>query len=637
MLQNLHEKMMGWPAKIFFGIAVFALSFFGMDSYFFSNTDTWVAKVGKTEISQQDYQTRTNDLRQQMMQQQGDQFDASYFEKPEVKQQVLDGLIDQALLNKAIAELGMVVSDVQVRSEIAAIPAFQVDGKFDGDAYRSVLAGQRMSPAMFEQRVRSDLETQLLPNAIAASTPVTRADLDAFLALRLQTRDLRCVVLPRPALTDTNVTDAQVAAYYKAHPADFMKPEQVALQYLELDAADMKVDAQPDDDTLKARYEQEKQRFVQPEQRLVSHILVKVPDNATAAQQKAALAKAQKIDAEAKAPGADFAKLAEADSDDLGSRRQGGDLGWIEKGVTNAAFESALFAMHKGEVSAPVLSPEGYHILWLRDVRAGTAKPFAEVRADLLKETLDSERERKYSEVAGKLTNLVYQDPSSLEPMAKAMNLPLKSTGLFDRNGTGTGLTANKKVLKAAFSDAVLAQGNSSDPIDLGPNHIVIVHVAEHKPAAERPLAEVSDKIKQDLLAERVDSAAHKRAQALFAKVQKGDDLAKVAGSASADMQTLDGAGRMQPGVPPALLEAAFKTPHPAKDKPQFALVPLGAGSYALLAVDAVHPGKSDALTAQQLDSLRGQMQQANAMTATRAFIDVLRRGSKIEIAKDRL
>jgi peptidyl-prolyl cis-trans isomerase D len=293
--------------------------------------------------------------------------------------------------------------------------------------------------------------------------------------------------------------------------------------------------------------------------------------------------------------------------------------------------------MHKGEVSAPVLSPEGYHILWLRDVHAGTAKPFAEVRADLVKETLDSERERKYSEVAGKLTNLVYQDPSSLEPMAKAMNLPLKSTGLFDRNGTDKGLPANKKVVKAAFSESVLAQGNSSDPIELGPNHIVIVHVAEHKPAAERPLADVADQIKQELLAERVDAAAQKHAQALLADLEKGGDMPKVAGSANAAVQTVAGARRTQDGAPPALLEAAFKAAHPARGKPLFSLVPLEKGSYALLAVDAVHPGKSDVLTAQQLDSLRGQMQQANAATATHAFIDVLKRGSTIEIAKDRL
>ena len=636
MLQIMRDKMMGWPAKIFFGVAVFALSFFGMESYFTSRVDTWVAKVGKAEISQQAYQDRMNDLRQQMSQAQGDQFDASYFDKPEVKQQVLDSLINQQLLQKANTDLGLVVADAQVRAEIAGIPAFQVDGKFDADSYRAVLAGQRMSPAMFEQQVRSGLETQLLPGAIAASTPVTDADIDGFLALRLQTRDLRFAVLPRPALTDTQVSDDDIAAYYKSHAADFMTPERVSLHYVELDASDVKVDVQPDETTLKARYEQEKQRFVQPEQRLVSHILVKVPPNATPEQQKAALAEAQKIDAEARAPGADFAKLAEKDSDDLGSRRQGGDLGWIQKGVTNAAFENALFAMHKGDVSEPVLSPEGYHILWLRDVRAGTAKPFDEVRDELARETLDSERERKYSEVASKLTDLVYQDPSSLEPVAKALDLPLKTTPLFDRRG-GDGMLANPKLLKAAFSESVLAQGNSSDPIELGPNHIVIIHIAEHKPTTPRPLADVSADIRQSILAERVDAAARKHAQALFADLQKGHDLDKVAAAANVAVQPLAGAHRGQSGVSAELIDAAFKMPHPAKDKPQFTMVSLGSGSYALVALDAVHAGKSADLDKQQLASLRSQMQQAYALTATQEFLDVLRKDAKIEIAKDRM
>jgi peptidyl-prolyl cis-trans isomerase D len=636
MLQIMRDKMMGWPAKIFFGVAVFALSFFGMESYFTSRVDTWVAKVGKTEISQQAYQDRMNDLRQQMSQAQGDQFDASYFDKPEVKQQVLDSLINQQLLQKANTDLGLVVADTQVRAEIAGIPAFQVDGKFDADSYRAVLAGQRMSPAMFEQQVRSGLETQLLPGAIAASTPVTDADIDGFLALRLQTRDLRFAVLPRPALTDPEVSDDEVAAYYKSHAADFMTPEQVSLHYIELAASDVKTDVQPDEATLKARYEQEKQRFVQPEQRLVSHILIKVPANATPEQQKAALAEAQKVDAEARAPGADFAKLAEKDSDDLGSRRQGGDLGWIQKGVTNAAFENALFAMHKGEVSEPVLSPEGYHIIWLRDVRAGTAKPFDEVRDELAKEALDSERERKYSEVASKLTDLVYQDPSSLEPVAKALDLPLKTTALFDRRG-GDGMLANPKLLKAAFSESVLKQGNSSDPIELGPNHIVIIHIDEHKPTTARPLADVSADIRQSILAARVDAAAKKHAQALFADLQKSHDLDKVAAAANVGVQPLAGAHRGQSGVSADLIDAAFKMPHPAKDKPQFAMVPLDAGSYALVALDAVHPGKSADLDKQQLANLRSQMQQAYALTATQEFLDVLRKGAEIEIAKDRM
>ena len=280
MLQTLRDKIHGWPAIIIFGFLGVLMAGFGIETYSVSQTETWVAKVGKHEISQQTYQDRMNQLRQQATAEQGDKFDSSVFEKPETKQRVLDSLIDQYMLAQAADGLGMVVSSANVRHEIANIAAFQVDGRFDGDAYRAVLAGQRESPASFEQKVRSSLEIQMLPSAISDSSIVTDAEVDQFLRQRLQTRDLRYAIVPRPALTDTTISDAQIAAYYKSHIEQFTRPEQVSLAYIELNASDVKVDSTPDEATLMAKYEQEKSKFVQPEQREVSHILISVPTNA---------------------------------------------------------------------------------------------------------------------------------------------------------------------------------------------------------------------------------------------------------------------------------------------------------------------------------------------------------------------
>src|SRR5207302_2965386 len=169
-----------------------------------------------------------------------------------------------------------------------------------------------------------------------------------------------------------------VEAYYKAHGDEFMTPEKVSLDYVELDAAKLAVDSKVDDATLKQQYEEQKSHYLTPEQRLTSHILVKVDKNADAAAQKAALEKAQNIAKDAKA-GKDFATLAKSESDDAGSKAQGGDLDWLEKGVTDPAFESALFALKKGEISDPVKSEDGYHIIQLRDVRAEKVRAFAEV------------------------------------------------------------------------------------------------------------------------------------------------------------------------------------------------------------------------------------------------------------------
>ncbi|MGN6281413.1 SurA N-terminal domain-containing protein [Frateuria sp.] len=635
MLQSLRDKMHGWPSIVVLGVAVFAMSFFGIEGYFTSRTETFVAKVGKQEISQQDFQNRMNQLRQQASAQMGDQFDPSVYEQPETKERVLGAMVDQQLLLKANDELGLRVSDAAVRDAIAAIPSFQVNGQFDAATYKAVLAAQRKTPAMFEDEVRSSMAISLVPDALTASTIITEDEVDRFLKLRLQRRDVRYAMLPRPALTDSKVTDAQIQAYYKQHQAEFMAPEQVAIRYVEVSAAGLKADNPPTEDDLRKRYEDEKQRFVQPEQRLVSHILVDVPNNATPEQQKAALAKAQKIAAEATPE--NFAQLAAKDSADLGSRRQGGDLGWLEQGVTNKAFDDALFALQKGQISKPVLSDEGYHVIWLRDVRSGQAKPFEEVRGQLEQEAVAAERERKYNEVAGKLADKTYQNPTSLEPAAQALDLPVQSTGLFTREGDKSGIAADPKVAKAAFSDDVLVQGNNSNLIDLGNDHSVVIHVDKHVPAAVKPLAEVRDAIEKDILDERIAAAAKQRADGLLARLQKGEAMDVVAASAGAAVESVPEALRVQQGLPEQLRDEAFLLPHPKDGKPQFAAVALPEGAYALLAVDKVQDGDLSKVTPDQRKMLRQSMLAAYGNVATEGFIDQLKAKTEIKIAKERM
>ena len=640
MLQAIRNKMHGWPSVILLGICVLAMSLFGMESYFTSRNDTFVAKVGKHEISQNDFQNRVNQLRQQAADEQGDHFDSSVFEKPEVKQQILDAMVDQQLLLQANDDWGMRVSDQAVRDYIATIPAFQLNNQFDPTTYRTYLESQRKTPDSFESDIRSSLSGQLIPDAVNDTTIVTDATMDRFLSLISQRRDLRYFVLPRPKLADDQVTDAQIDAFYKAHQADYMNPEQVSVKYLEVNGADLKPDAAPSDDDLKKRYEDEKQRFVQPEQRLVSHILINVPANATPDQQKAALAKAEKIAAQA-TPG-NFASLAKQDSEDLGSKIQGGDLGWLQKGVTNAPFEAAMFALQKNQISKPVLSPDGYHIIFLRDLRSGETKPFNDVRDQLVKELSTGGKDRKYNEVAGKLSDNTYQNPSSLEPAAAALSIPIKTTVLFSRKGGSDALSSNPKFVAAAFGDDVLVQGNNSALVDLGNNHSVVLHIDKHVPAALRPLAEVKADVQKKILDERTVAAEKKQADEMIASLNKGDAMPSVAASVHATIKTVVEAVRSQAPqaqataatTPAPLLKQAFLMPHPAAGKSQFAAVDMQDGTFALLAVDKVQDGDLSKVPPEEHDALRQQMAQAYGAEATRELIEQLRAKTKIQINK---
>ncbi|HJP97211.1 MAG TPA: SurA N-terminal domain-containing protein [Rhodanobacteraceae bacterium] len=640
MLQAIRNMFKSWIVIAIFGVlVVVAFLFFGIEGYFSQSNATWVAKVDGHEISQQDFNTAFGNYRQQQMSTPGNTMDAADFEKPEVKDAVLKQVVNRQLLMNENDKLGIRVPDAQVREQIASYPVFQVDGKFDSNSYLAWLAQQGKSAEQFQDEIRSDLATRQVPEAIIGTAFSTRSEADAFLRLQLQQRDFSYVDLPPPAPTEQqgNVTDAEIADYYKSHQSVFMTPEQVSVNYIDLDAATMKVTPDLSDKALQARYEKEKSKFVSPPQWEVAHILIKLPPNASAADKQAALAKAQKVDALAKAPGADFAKLAEQYSDDLGSKRQGGDLGWLSKGDAGPEFQAALDKMKKGQISDPVLTSDGYHIIDLRDLREGHAKTFAQVRDQLASEAKKDARKDAYQDVGNKLTDLIYNDPTSLKPAAEKLGLTIETTPLFGRAGGKTGIAANPKVVKAAYSDLVLVQGNTSDPIDLGDNHMVVIHLARHVPAAPKPLAEVRDQVKQDILQQRVDASAKANADAAFAKLQGGTALDVLAKAAGQKVHQETGVVRNAQNVDADLLKAVFKLAHPAKGGDTNALVPMEKGHYALVTLTAVRPGDPSKVPDEAQQFLREQMARAYGNADIQEFIDLLRSHSKIEVAKQRL
>ncbi len=635
MLQALREKTSGLIAKIILGLIVIAFSFFGIESYFVSRIDDFVARVGDREISQQDFRTRFDEYRQQEMMRANGRLEPGYFEQPEVKRQLLDRLIDEQVLLVTNEKLGVVVPADRLREEILKIPAFQRDGRFDDAQYRTVLASQGMTPVSFQDRFARDIASGEIPREVAATAFVTEADVDAYLRLHGQLRDFTTLTLARPQAGDSNVADDEIGKYYAEHQQDFMNPEQVALEYVDLDAATLDVELTPDDSTLKDRYEKEKARFVSPEQRLASHVLVKVGGKGGPDDQKQALEKAQKIAAEARA-GKPFAELAKASSDDLGSKALGGDLGWVDKGLTDPAFEAALYALEKGTVSDPVLSAEGYHVIELRDIRPGETRSFEEVRADLVKEYTESEHERVYNQKSSRLIDLAYQDSTSLDAAARELGVSVQKTALFTRDG-GLGIAANPAVVRAAFSDAVLIQGNNSDSIELAPNHVAIVRIAEHKPATPRPLDEVRAQIRDRILGARIAKQAKERADGLFVRLQGGESLATLAGELKIEPRQERAIGRNAVNVDSTLLAAVFDVPRVGEGKVAHTLVALPGDEYALVALEKVVDADPAKAEAPAREAARMTLQQTLAYASVRDLIAALRAAMDIKIVEDRM
>ncbi|MGB0133897.1 peptidyl-prolyl cis-trans isomerase, partial [Dokdonella sp.] len=430
------------------------------------------------------------------------------------------------------------------------------------------------------------------------------------------------------------VTEEEITTYYEAHQQEYMNPELVALEYVEVDAQDMDVQLVADEATLKDRYEKEQSRFVSSEQRLASHILIKVEGDGGPDEQKKALEAAESLVTRINA-GEDFSELAKTESADLGSRALGGDLGWLDKGMTDPAFEEALYALEAGQVSDPVLSSEGYHVIEVREVRPGKTRSFEEVREELAAEYGESERERAYNDKSGRLIDLTYEDSTSLAPAAKELGIEVKKTALFSRAG-GEGLASNPEVVAAAFSDLVLVQGNNSDKVELGPNHLAIVRVSEHKPATPKPIEEVRSDVEQRVIAERISNLAQERADELFARLGKGESLTAIGEELALPVQEQKGVGRSAINVDQALVSSAFALPRPAEGKPEFSLVQLGADSFALLALDGVTDADPAAADQPTREAARNTIKQANADSAAREFVAALRAGMDVQVSEER-
>jgi peptidyl-prolyl cis-trans isomerase D len=648
MLQRIRDKSSGWIAFLILGAVIITMAFFGIDSYFSPRIETYAAKIegpakfvffGKQEreISQDEFRRRFEQARQQARDAQGEAFDSAAFESMDSKRSVLDAMVDDALLALVAERDGITVSEQEVAEQLKALPQFQVNGVYSPDQYRLTLAGQGTTHAQFMASVRADLARRTVPNQIASTAITSDAELEAFLKLSQQTRTLRLIDLPTPSLPADAPTEAELQAWYDENASLYRSEEQVAIEYVEVDGASLDVPTTADEATLRARYDELRARYVTEPQRVASHLLVAAPVDADPAADDAARERAAAYAAQARAPGADFAALAREHSEDLGSKADGGDLGVVDAGVFDPAFEQALFALEQaGQVTDPVRTPDGWHVIQLRELTPGSERPFEEVRAELEAEFLENEAERLFSELSGRLVERVYKDPTALAPSAESLDLPIQRTALFGRSGTGQGLSAIEAVRAAAFSDAQKTERQVSDAIEIGPNHIVVIHVVEHVPEAAIPFAEVKDRVLADLNADRLAKASQAQAEALLARAVQGealDDLATEVGRTVADVP--DVGRRAQ--LPQELLSEAFRASAPEEGKPSFGIAKVGADRHVLFEVTAVTPGDLTDLDDATRSLILGQFAQARGQAELQEYVKALRRTYTVKVAEDRL
>jgi peptidyl-prolyl cis-trans isomerase D len=597
MLQVIRDKAQGWIAWAIVILISIPFALWGIQSYLGIGSEPIAATVNGSDIPQRTLDNQYQRFRQQLRDQLGAAYRPEFFDDTRMRKEVLNRLIKEELLQQTSHSMGLRAGSAMIQSSILSMPTFHKDGRFDQQTYERALRLQGLTSPGFEDRVRKALVAEQLSQAVQAASFITQQEFDARQRLMKQTREFTYFVLPTSdfKLSD-ELSDDEIKAYYEANQSAFISPEKVKVEYLLLDAETAGGTIDVDEELLRGYYDKNQDEFGLPEQRKASHILIQVDANAEQAAEDEAKAKIDAL-AEKLRNGESFEELAKQNSQDPASAASGGDLGFFGKGVMDPAFETAVFALQEGEVSEPVRTSFGFHLIKLTGIKDGSVKPFDEVRAEVETAYRKHEGERRYFEMAEQLADLSYEDPDSLEPSATALKLNLQQSDWVTRE-KGTGVFANPKVRAAAFSEDVLQAHNNSELIEIDGTSSVVLRVLEHQESSVQPMNEVKDQITETLQQQKAEQQTQAEAEKRLADIVAGTLFSDVAGSyAVTGPLTVNRNDRQ---IPTGLSSALFRAEKPADAGSTPGIAQLGGGDVAVYLLTAVTEGKADDETNQQ-------------------------------------
>ncbi|MEL7935753.1 SurA N-terminal domain-containing protein [Pseudomonas delhiensis] len=585
MLQNIRDNSQGWIAKTIIGVIVVLMALTGFDAIIrATHHENVAAKVNGDDISIPELQQAQEMQRRQLQQRLGKDFDASTLDDKLLKDAALKGLIERKLLLQAAQNDKFSFTQQQVDQLILLTPEFQLDGKFNSDKFDQALRQNGYTRMQFRQMLEQEMLIGQLRAGIAGSGFVTDNELQAFARLEKQTRDFATLTFKADP-SKAKVEDADIKAYYDAHKAEFMSPDQVVIDYIELKKSSFFNQVVAKDEDLQAQYQKEIAGL--SEQRDAAHILIEVNAKQSDAQAKA---KIEEIKARL-AKGEDFAKLAKEQSNDIGSAGNGGDLGYAGRGVYDPAFEDALYGLKaKGDVSEPVRTQYGWHLVKLLGVQAPEVPSFASLKPKLEQDLKSQLVEQRFVDATKQLESSAYEASDLAQP-AQELGLKVETSKPFGREG-GEGVAANRQVIQAAFSTEVLEDGANSGAIELDPETVVVLRVKEHHKPQQQTLEEVTASIREVLQRKHAADAAKAQGEALLAGLRDGKTPLAQAQNGQT-WKVVEAASRGQEGVDPLLLQEVFRMARPAQaGQPTFAGVTLGNGDYVLVRLNGVsEPG----------------------------------------------
>lgn len=613
MLTTIRERAQGWIAWVIVTIISVPFALWGINEYFGAQEKVVVAEVNGTELLAQDYQELLQRQRNALRQQFGGKIDNKIFETPAFKLRVLNEMITQRLVSADIQKQNYQIGDEQLAVYLRSNPAFLSDGEFSPALYAQAVRSNGLSAPAFENRIRVGTIVEQVKEGFTRSVITNDELLDGLLRLQQEKRDFAIVVLDDKHYSDlVSISDEQIRQYYESNKTQFMTSEEVRVQYISLSQEDVADQVKPDEEALRAHYQNNKEQYIEREQRQAQHILLAVAADADDEEVARTRELASDLAQQAR-DGKDFAEMANKFSVDTISASNGGDLGFFEKGVMDPAFDEKVFSMQLGEISEPVKSRFGFHVIKLNNIKPETGKAFEEVKEQLSKEYSLNEATARYGQMAEELHNLVYEQPTTLQPAADALGLKIINTDWFTRTGGSDSITASRPFIDSAFTEAVLLEGMNSEVVEADVDTLVALRLLEHRGPQQKTYEEVSGDIKQILLKRGTQDLVAKKAAEMVNTLRSGSKtLSQIADEQGLQLSENNSVGRSgKSDLSAALLTAVFSSPvSPAGSDKEAASALLENGDYAVFSVRKIEPGNPDEVPESVRDQIRLVIQQ---------------------------
>lgn len=614
MLEAIRERAQGWIARVILGLLVLTFAVWGVESYIKGSGEAPpAAKVNGGEISQRDFVKSLKEQAEAMRQQTGAKVDDKA-----LRAKVMEQMVNTTLLSQAAQKAGFSILDPQIQAVLSGIEVFQEGGKFSSARLDSWLRSQGMSQKQLMAMIAQDLLLKQIQigygEGAVAPMPVA-VRLNALLA---QQREVNEAGFDRKDfLKSASIDDKAVQAEYDAHKNEYATPASLRVQYLVLSQAALEEKVQISDDQARKFYEANAARFQEPERRRASHILIKIDAGADAKGREAAKTKAGQILAEVKQSPARFGELARKYSQDPGSREKGGDLGSFTRDMMVKPFSDAAFQMQQGAVSGLVETQFGYHIIRLDGIVPGAKMGYETVKGDIQKELRQQEAQHRFIDAAEHFSNMVYEQPDSLDAAAKEFGLKIQESTWFNRKSAPAPL-ANERLLEAVFSEDAQKKRQNIEAVEVAPNTLVSARVVDYRAAGQRPLAEVAGEIRQKLSAEKARKLAIETGMKALESARAGQALNWSAPMTVSRMKPLD--------LPPAAVKAIFQA---ATAKLPAYVGTETAEGYRVYRINRVTAGQAEPEMAKRI---RGDIRRLVAQEEMRAYLEDLKARASIKI-----